>query len=456
MEKTHNRNGRENDHYMEGQARTVNQFLKEERLQLLDPCMTGLSYQRADADGNVVICLAVRFAGVVDRERLEQAVKKTVCRFPVAQRCIVQIGHAFFFAKSGTPLPVGEYHDMRLLGGRENGYHSLDVSVKEDQVFFAVDHTLMDGTALLRIVEYLLQRYDEGNDKNTEESSGVFAGDTGDKRSAGLPDTEHAGSSMEEADPFLILRDGDAVRIKGVSSRSFQISFSSNMISDLTELTVPTQDVLFLCHEMETSPAALFALLIAEFLRKAGPKDGKEHIVAQIPIDYRRVLGLPHTMKNAAFSFLADLEDPQWEGMDFSQKAGLLRKKIKEAEDARIARGWIQFYRDYGIAWSMADGHLPVSKDRGGAYTFMLTYLRTSCPECWEGRELIFTGFSAFQDFCMVEYGGKFHIWLRPMKYVDEAGTLRHVFASHGLPVEVSQRKGPSFLAKIPHKRLKT
>ena len=432
---------------MEGHTRSVSQYLKDTKLQILEPCMTGLPYRSADGRGRVVIYLAVHFDGPVDRENLGLALRDTACRFPVAERCILRIGNAFFFAKSEAPLSVGEYQGNRRLGSPENGYHSLDVSADDDHVYFAVDHGLMDGGALLRFAEYMLSRYDDYNAGSPEPKQACRQVD---ERTCGAPAAlPPEVSAREEADPYMLSAEGEAFRVKGPAARNCQLTFASERFCDLTELAVPTEAVLSICRELKTSPTALFALLIAEAIIKIRPEDEKGHIIAEIPIDFRRALGLEDSMKNAAFSFLADLEDPGWDTLDFSRKAEILKKMIREAEDARVARGWIQFYRDLGTVWSRMAG-MPESKRTGTAYTFMLSYLRPSPLKCWEGKELLFAGVSSHNDFCMTEYAGNFHLWLRPMKDENYAEAFRAAFSDHGLPLSMRDTEGPSFTGETP------
>ena len=88
-------------------------------------------------------------------------------------------------------------------------------------------------------------------------------------------------------------------------------------------------------------------LLLHEAFGRVFPEAKERAFVVNLPIDYRKVLGVLGTLKNASFPFFFDVNGEEWQELDFGGKARAIRERIRQHRDVRYARGWLRFQNDF-------------------------------------------------------------------------------------------------------------
>ncbi len=217
-------------------------------------------------------------------------------------------------------------------------------------------------------------------------------------------------------------------------------------------LRIPTREVLEVCKELRTSPSILFTLLIAEVIGRLFPESRTSPLVVMIPIDYREILGCEETMKNCNFGWLPDLNEERFKKLDFSEKAAVLKDELNRYKDPRAAQGWISFFR--GMNHYYLSNHRESKKEtpKSPPGTFMFSYLRVH-DEGGRVKDWFFGGNGAEhwpEDFRLLEYGGNFHLMIRPWNVEAFDDTVTEVFFDHGLRCSSVQWTEPKLSFFVP------
>ena len=413
-------------------ARDISAVRKEE-LRILGRCAAGWVHMSGKEQRRQVIYMAVETGDRINADALEKALADTAAHFPVIQECLVKLNEEYYCARSSYPLAVGLYTGERKIGDSGNGWHSFDVSIDNTRIILCADHAIMDGQALMQVTDHIIYRYDQ------------YAGVCRE----GRPEAVSRGYGKDE-DLFALPCEGETFPVRGFTTGAYQPSFAKEELSKLREFIVPTEQVLTLCRELAASPAVLFTLLLYEAIDRCADAGRKEHIVAALPIDYRKALKLTDNIRTAAFSMLVDLDSDEWADMDFKDRAKILRRRISEHTDARFARGWVRFYKDFVILLNRQLLLGSGKKREFDAYTFMLSYLRPSPCGVYAGKEVVFAGVSVPNDFTMVEYNGSFHLFFRAFDAERFPSSFTETFKAHGFDVKMKDTDGVNVTSTPP------
>lgn len=396
-----------------GSSKKIADEIKAGRIRILEQCPAGPFYHFDPGRRRITFYLKLVFEEL-DFEAFSAAYQDTNRRFPHLRKGILQIGETYYYIENTAPSVIWEGGTRIKLCTAESGYRAFAVLADRNTVILAGDHALFDGGPFMRFVDYMIWRYR------------VHTGAAGEDMVC-----DESEAAEEEADVFLLPCGGEWLPYGGLSTRPWGVKNGSGTLDDLICLTVSTKEVLTLCRQLGTSPSALMALLIAEAVEKVFPETKDEHFVLNCPIDYRGALGEKASLKNAAFSVFIDIHSEEWKGMDFARRAKELREKIRQYKDVRYARGMLLFYRAYRELSDPA-----VEKAVAQSESMSLTYVRPSLEGIYDGVEMMIAGSAPATKFTnsMVEYGGNFHLCIRPSFGDVLLPALLETFEAHGLP----------------------
>jgi MGT family glycosyltransferase len=409
-------------------------IIEEQKLVILEPCLCGNAYITGKSKRNLTY-LVISLAKEVDQEALNRSLLDTELRYPLLKCGVIRIGEWFYYVRSEIPSQVRKQESGIILNAQESGYHAFGVSMDGDRIVVCADHALLDGGGLMRVTDYLMERYEFHTGEISEEriSSGSY-------------------SFREEADPWLLCADGDWLPVPGLKRRFWEPVFEEKDDRKLLELTVPTRDILTLCKEIGTTVSVLFLLLLQDAFQTAFPETAEESLLAGLPVDFRKEMDMETTLKNASFTCFIDLNDDRWQNRSFEEKAVLLKKQIKEFTDIRNARGWLRFLKSFQKS---VTGTAPALDSRF-PYSFMLSYLRPSSSGIYDGKELLYAGVRLFNDITLLEYSGHFHVYFREFQSKLSSGppsfrnALTGAFANHGLNARIKEARGISPVSGCP------
>lgn len=425
----------------------MEEAIREGKVRIRKHCPGGWFYLSGPERRRQVIYTIVDLKTKVLPEAYEKALADIRERFPVTRQFLLQLDDEYYYAENESAeddcLDTGE----RETGDRKRGCRSFDAAVDGTRVVLSADHALMDGGLLMEIMDYFLVRYEfhDGKAKSPDTVPGPPAGDEWDDD---LPDT--ASHQEETVDLFSLPCEGPYDPVGGFSVRAFRLAFAGEDLSSLLEITIRKEQVLSVCRRLNTTPISLFTLLLSEAVKQAQGPDRKEAVIVSIPVDYRGVLERGKHVRTAAFSVMVNLDTLEWENRSFAEKAVMLRAYIEDHKDVRKARGWIRFLKEYIGPMNRL---LSMRGARAGtpeAYTFMLSYLRPPGGDVYHGKHLIFAGVSAPNDFCMLEYDGSFHLWVRPLRNERILAAFENLCTLNGLQITMERAEGASPELHLP------
>ncbi len=380
------------------------------------------------------VCFIVSFPEEIDPGSLQKALDETTRRFPFIRQFITAVNGGFYLAE-------GDYRpELELLPSGDEPVvdrpgQDFRVFVRGNTVVTAVNHAVMDGYGLFRVTKHLLECY--ASYSGTKTDSGSFLQE---------PD------ASDEFDPLETETAGEAGTIPFPFRKAFHLPFDRNRRNEMIECKTDAGAVLELCRRLHTSPSVLFVLLIAEAIRREYPESRKDHIVASLPINYRRSLGCENTLRNVSWSWFIDLDAEAMAEMNLEHRSVWLRTLLTDRLSSRYAKEWIRLEQDLNrIALSSfrikAKGR---ELSAAAGYTFMLSYMRLKRSEIPGNSEWIFTGRSFPEDFTMMEYHDSFRVWFSPFQSLSFEETLMTVFAEHGLAGERQIRRKPDISFHVP------
>ena len=409
----------------------MDEALREGKIKILDRCAGGWAYFSGTGPIRQVIYTIMEQDSDIDRESFFKALSDTRERFPVVNRFLIQIENEFYCAEYEGAREDYLYTDERVIGGEENGFHSFDISMDKNRIILSVDHGLMDGSGLMEVTDFFCGRYTFHRGERAETDPSVDPGPIMDMDLFSLP-------QEEGYDPVSTFGTGALVP-----------SFREDDLSELLELSFPTPEVLSLCKSLSSSPSILFALLLEEALEQTRGTD-KGDIVVSLPVDYRDVLTAGSRMRVCAFPAIVNFSEEKWSNRSVKEKAAELRTYLRERRDPAFARGWIRFFKERTIPMNVFRSSHNKEVRSVGAYSFMLSYLRPSDRSVYHGKHLIYSGISAPNDFCLLEYEGSFHLYLRPFYNDRIIPAFRELCARNGWQVNERRTKGASFVSRPP------
>ena len=407
----------------------MDEALRNGRIRILDRCPAGWAYLSGAGCIRQVIYTIIEQDSDIDREAFLQTLHETRERFPVISRFLLQIDNEFYLASAENVQENVQYTKGRVIGGEENGFHSFDISMDKNRIVLSTDRALMDPIGLMEVTDFFCSRYACRTGKRMDIASEV-PGPALDLDLFSLPQEEGIGP------------------VSAPDESAYVPAFQTEDLSRLSELILPTPEVLSMCKSLSASPSVLFALLLAEAVEQTRETE-EGHLILSVPADCREVLKGGKRMRIGAFPVLIDLSEKEWAGLSLQAKAAKLCAMIRERRDPAFARGWIQFYKDYTIPINLFRSTR--RKETGGsdAVSFMLSYLKPSERQGYEGKQLICSGISVPNDFTMLEVNGHFHLWLRPFCH-PVLPAFKDLCIRNGLPVTERETKGASFVSKPP------
>ncbi len=139
-------------------------FIGRPLLKIRERVVIGWNYTVHSREGEPLYVAAV-FHEKIDREALGKALEESAIRFPIMNHYIIKVGAGYYLAERDRPIsPEADPEDDPTCAFR--------VITEENQLILSCNHALMDGAALLRITEYLVDCY--GKHRNPQ--SGVPSG----------------------------------------------------------------------------------------------------------------------------------------------------------------------------------------------------------------------------------------------------------------------------------------
>lgn len=420
-------------------------FIGRPLLNIRERVILGDIYTYDDRYG-VPIFLGATFPEKINRDVLSKALEATARRFPVVNRYIIKVGVGYYLADRDKPIKLEE----------DASPCAFRVMVEGTQMITACNHALMDGAALLRITEYLANCYG----KLMNSSSGISSVRPKPLNAAADSPEIKTEAALDGFDPLEVEISPGTSFLPGNNIKSaIKLPYPENWTSEMRIIHTPTRPVLKLCKELQTSPSILFSLLIAEAIVRMFPESSTRPLVLYLPINFRECLGCKETIKNSSFAWIQDLNEDRFKKLDFSEKAAVLKSELDRLKkDRRVAEGWISFFKgmnSYSLRHNMDGIHKTI---HSAPWTFMLSYLRVHDEDRLQVKDWFFGGDNWPQDFRMLEYGGCFHLLIRPLEVEGFDDIIMEVLKEHGLLCRGGRWMNPklSFFVPSLKKNLKT
>lgn len=416
-------------------------FIRRPLLKIRERVVIGWNYTFHANEGEPLYVIAM-FHEKLDRKVLQKALEETANRFPIVNHYIIKVGAGYYLAEQERPISLETDQE-------EDPSTAFRVEAEENQLILSCNHGLMDGAALLRVMEYLVDCYGKHMNPN---SGGPFAQLMPLTATTPSPDKK-AETAFGGFDPLEMELEPTTFVPASFSKNRMRPPSTGEVTRSLQILRTPTQEVLKVCKELRTSPSILFTLLMAEVIDRLFPESKTSPLVVMMPIDYREILGCKETMKNCNFGWLLDLKEERFKKLDFSEKAAVLKGELKEYKDRSVVQGWIRFFRgmNHYCLSKHSESNKETSKSPPG--TFMFSYLRVKDEGRQQVKDWFFGGNGAEhwpEDFRLLEYGGNFHLLIRPWNVKGFEDTITEVLLEHGLSCNSAQWTEPKLSFFVP------
>ena len=427
-------------------------------MRILEECPAGIICTYGKQQKRLPVYIKITCSEEVNEEALLCAAREVQERFPYIRRGLARLGDTFYYVEGPLLPSLRPFEQGIRISGSENGFHAFEILTGRHMIVVTADHALLDGSSLMRVTDYLIYRYRVHTGRLPD---GIFL--------------DSSKRSEEEADLVFLPTERPSVFPVVPPMQSWHLPSGRKAFYDLIHLTVRTDEVLSVCRQLQTSPSALLLLLLAEAAGKLFPEAKASPFVISLPIDFRKILGIQSTLKDAAYTCYLDLNKKELKNIEFDGKAALLRKIIREHKDARYAGSWLLLHR-----FLLEKGFQSTGDKSGGSFTSMeLSYIRpaqhlfchhksrddchsgpegsgkqekASVSRLYDGMALCFSIVSSPQDvICnMLEDGEGLQLFIRNAPEAFLSSVLQETFAKHGLNVCLSREPAIDISSEPP------
>lgn len=260
----------------------------------------------------------VRMRDKVRGDFLNQALIKSLQRYPYLTAKLVEKNGDYYFEKSDISMTAIKTDKLRVLGSMSTGYHLLDVTYSAQKIYVAFHHALCDGRGIKPFVEtlvyyYCCLRYNKALDNTgirlAEES--LFEGET------------------QEPIGYMPY-DFDASNIPVVSKDGYALPENSEESANYyrTEINLNQRQFIDYAKAHNATPAILLALIVSGSIKTLHP-DIDKPIVCSMATDFRHEIGMDNTHKNCVGSIYLPYSE-ETEKMPLTEQAMLYRRLMKE------------------------------------------------------------------------------------------------------------------------------
>lgn len=287
-----------------------------------DPILSGrmMFYGDGSFHASVVRVLLVERP---DSRLLQEAVEEAAKRCPWTTYGVREEGGLFYYRDQLSPtLRVCEWDDDNppVLGGPQADGHLLGVYNRGRELLFAFFHGLTDGAGIFSFVDEVLRCY-----------AALLAGDP-------LPP---AGPTFEdtEAEPMLCMDQAlaeagiawDPQVMDASQQQPAEFATQDSMLVDGANprtylVRANAEQIMAFANGLGIKPSAALITLYASAFLQVHP-EARGALRVAMPIDFRGVLGIPHTFRNCAMP-PAMLDIPIVEGESIDQLAARINQIV--------------------------------------------------------------------------------------------------------------------------------
>lgn len=245
-----------------------------------------------NADGVESEVVEICFHKKVYGSSLNQALRKTMERYPYFNTKLVELDGDFYIVQNNVSLVATRTETLPRLGHISCGYHLIDVTYYGSTVYVSFHHALCDGRGIMPFIETLIYYYCASRYKSDASSEGIRLADSplleGETTEPNL-----GGYDFDESKPPVeVSRDAYALPDGAKEDKDLNYRF---------ELHIDSPSFMKVCKANGATPVVLTSLLMSAGIAEIFP-DFDKPINANIAVDIRDALDLPNTFKNCVRS----------------------------------------------------------------------------------------------------------------------------------------------------------
>lgn len=325
-----------------------------------------------------VMQLLFTMKDAVDREVLDMALQRTIKRYPYFSFRLVKTENGIEKVENPLPIVVLDSVDEEItLGSGKVNYHWLALGCAGKEIRLVIHHGIADGRSALWFYKTLFYCY-------VTEKYGL-AIDPGGINLPGSPVSPEENvkvlNPVEDADDSL----------RQMIDEPFLLPEPDDNPADYCfyKIDIPEKEFLSFGKGSDSSPVALFTILIAQALQRLYPENEKG-IWSSVAIDARKALGCPFSRYNNAYVIFLK-EDPSILEGDYEKLGVMTRGQIiVQSEECNlraihnIITGLSQKISQAGTEEERFGYFMEIYKNVAGNPTYILSYIGN--PE-WGGLE---------------------------------------------------------------------
>ena len=304
--------------------------LKDKKLEKIRSGQAYL-YQKNGMESEVI---EINFKNKIYGSFLHSALLQSIKRYPYLNTKLVELDGDFYIVQNEMSLTVKKTKKLAKLGHISCGYHLIDITYYGKTIYVSFHHALCDGKGIKPFVETLIYYYCFLRYKSKASPEGIRLCDSPLLLDETAEPNLDSYSYDETKKELNISRDAYALPENVIEEHEMDYRYY---------VEIQTNAYMRVCKEIGATPVILTSILMSAGIANLYP-DFDKPINANIAVDIREALQLPHTFKNCVRSM------PLPYTKEFS--------RMSLVEQAKKQRELLNLQRDYDLCRKAANASL--------------------------------------------------------------------------------------------------
>ena len=274
---------------------------------------------------------------MIDGERLKDAVRLTMRRYPYFRVRLVREGERLFFERNDRDIAVRNTYEAATLGAESVGFHLLAFGWWKNKIHIDAHHCYLDGGAMDSLFKTLLYYYCSSYYEKALPADGVRLSDS-------------PIDPGEWEDPYRTpVRAGSDTRLPKWDGAAFSLADTPGL--RLTErrvtynIRIPERAFMRFNFSSEGSPATVIALFLARAIESVRP-DAPEPVSIALCLNQRKALGTP-LAHNSLVGCVDLVFRPSMRRMGFAEQVTCFRGMVALQSDNDAVLEEVRAYQSF-------------------------------------------------------------------------------------------------------------